>query len=454
MDNTYEHEIDLKDLIFYILKRWRYIFFIAIVLAVLMGGFKLCKGILKYQDKLYMAELQKNYETDLKNYRVTNEGYKRNIKTLTQNIDYEELYEKNSVLFQLNPYSKWVAKTQLFVKMDEENDLITLVDPTDSLVKAYCSILNSEGSLEEVSKENAIEIKYLRELINIQGDYDGNMITISVAYKDGEGAQKILDGILKSISTSRLNLETSFGAHSIIFLNSEKGMMADQELAERQNKRIESLSEMHKSLEEIQLALDNQKEPQIPTDMSSKGVFKSAFKYGVIGGVFGVFFAAFFLCVIYATNSKLRSGDEFISRFGIKVFGTFTKEERKRKFSGIDKWLNKIEGKQAFSREDVLKRIIASISLFTEKNQVILLTGTVEIDLLKNIESELKDNFNKLTFEVGADMNRNPETLTKLPAIDSVVLVEKCGVSKYKDIQSQVETIYSLNKSIIGCIIL
>lgn len=454
MNNSYEHEIDLRNLIFYIVKRWRPIFLIAVIFAALIGGYKLSKGLIKSQDKQYMADLLESYDSDLKNYQMTKDEYFRKIDTLTQNIDYEKDYEKDSVLFRLDPYKKWVAKTNIFIKIDGENDVISLVDPTDSLVKVYSAIIKSRSSLEEACKENNIEIRYLRELLNIEADYNSNIISLSVTYKEGEEAQKILDSILESVKASENEVESNLIAHSIIFMNRETSMVADQTLAERQNERIESLSEMQRSLEETQLALDNLKEPQIPADLSFKGVLKSGFKYGVMGSGFGVFFAALFLCFIYVINPKLHSGDEFISRFGIKILGEYPKEEKKQKLSGIDNWLNRIEGKQAFSREDVLKRIIASISIYSEKDQTILLTGTAELDLLKNIESELKENFNKLTFEVGADMNRNPETLTKLPAIDSIILVEKFGVSKYKDIESQIKTIYSLDKKIIGCIIL
>lgn len=454
MNNSYEQEIDLRDLIFYIVKRWRPIFLIAVIFAALIGGYKLSKGVLKSQDKQYMADLQETYESDLKNYQMTKEGYVRKIDTLSKNIDYEEDYEKNSILFQLDPYKKWVAKTNIFIKIDGENDVISLVDPADSLVKAYSAIIKSKSTLEEAYKENNIELRYLRELLNIEADYNSNIISISVTYKDGEGAQKILDSILESVKVSQNDVESNFSSHSIIFMNKETSTVADQSLADRQNERIESLTEMQKNLEETQLALDNLKEPQSNTDLSFKGVLKSVFKYSVMGGAFGVFLTAFFLCIIYVFNPKLRLADEFTSRFGIKILGEYPKEEKKHKLSGIDNWLNRIEGKQAFSREDVLKRIIASISIYSEKDQTILLTGTAELDLLKNIESELKENFNKLTFELGADMNLNPETLTKLPAIDSVILVEKCGVSKYKDIESQIETIYSLDKKIIGCIIL
>lgn len=454
MNNSYEQEIDLKDLMFYIVKRWRPIFLIAVVLAVLMGGYTLSKVILKLQDEQYQTNLLESYNFDLKNYQKTKEGYVKKIDTLTQDINYEENYEKNSVLFQLDPYNKWVAKTDIFVKVDGENDVINLVDPADSLVKAYTAIIKSESSLEEACEENNIDIRYLRELINTEADYNGNMISVAVTYKDGKGAQQILNRILESVKASKKEVESNLRTHNIILMNGETSMVADQTLAKCQNERIDSLNEMQKSLEETKVALDNLKEPQTPIDLSFKAGIKSTIKHGVMGGVFGVFFAGLFLCVIYVINPKLRSSDEFISRFGIKILGEYPMEEKKRKLSRIDKWLSKIEGKETFSREDVLKRIIASISIYTETNQTILLTGTIELDLLQNIESEIKDNFNKLNFEVGEDMNRSPETLTRLPAIDSVILVEKCGLSKYKDIESQIETIYSLDKKIMGCIIL
>ena len=199
MNNTYEQEIDLRDLMFYIVKRWRPILLIAVILAALMGGYKLYKGVLKSQDKQYIADLQESYVSDLKNYHVTKDGYEKKINTLVQNIDYEEDYENNSILFQLDPFNKWVAKTNLFIRTEEENGAITMVDPADSLVKAYSSILKSKSALEKACKENNLEIIYLRELLHIDADYNGNMISVSVAYKDGDGAQKILDTILENV---------------------------------------------------------------------------------------------------------------------------------------------------------------------------------------------------------------------------------------------------------------
>ena len=243
-------------------------------------------------------------------------------------------------------------------------------------------------------------------------------------------------------------MESNLGAHSIIFMNDETSMMADQKLADIQNDRVNGLSQMQKNLEETQLALDELEEPQQPTSQSFGGVLKSAIKYGVVGGLLGAFLTVFLFCIIYVINPRLRSSEEFISRFNTKILGTFSPECTKKKLSKIDLWLNKMEGKEYISKEDVLKRIIASICIYTEKEKTILLTGTVEPDLLRNIESEIKAHFPELIFEVGADMNRISETLIRLSAVDGVILVEKCGASKYKDIENELETICNLNKKI------
>lgn len=48
---TYEEqEIDLKDLLFAVLYRWRPIILLAIVLGVLLGGYKLASGMMVRQD--------------------------------------------------------------------------------------------------------------------------------------------------------------------------------------------------------------------------------------------------------------------------------------------------------------------------------------------------------------------------------------------------------------------
>lgn len=69
-NNNYEQEIDLKDLMFAVLRKWRLILAAAVLFAVLLGGFKAAKGLGQMRDEAYVAENQKVYEESLKQYET------------------------------------------------------------------------------------------------------------------------------------------------------------------------------------------------------------------------------------------------------------------------------------------------------------------------------------------------------------------------------------------------
>ncbi len=57
-NNNYEQEIDLKDLMFAVLRKWRPIIVIAVVFAVLLGALKTVKGIRQLGDEEYVKKNQ------------------------------------------------------------------------------------------------------------------------------------------------------------------------------------------------------------------------------------------------------------------------------------------------------------------------------------------------------------------------------------------------------------
>ena len=60
-NNMYEQEIDLKDLIFTVLRKWRLILVIALLLGVAAGGYKSGKELLKQKDDVFVAKLREEY---------------------------------------------------------------------------------------------------------------------------------------------------------------------------------------------------------------------------------------------------------------------------------------------------------------------------------------------------------------------------------------------------------
>lgn len=455
MDNNYEHEIDLKDLIFFILNKWRLIIFCTLALFILIGGYKITTSFLQQNDEEYIDNLQKKYDDDLKQYKLTKEGYESNIKKFSENIAYEETYEKNSAVFKIDPYNKWMATVDVFVKMKEETSSNNFsVDPADSITKAYSSAICSGSFLEQLSQKMGIETQYLNELINITTDYDGNMISVSADYESKEGAQEILNTILDSLNVMYTDISGSLGEHDIIIMNQNIILTSDQLLADTQKNKIDNLITMRVKLDETQKLLDELKKPEKPSNLSIKGIIKVGIKYAILGGVMGLFMPLFVYCLIFIFNSRLYSAEELKNRYNVKVLGEYTRERKKRVFSGVDKLIDKLEGKEYYSEELILKRILTNTSNYTENGQKILLTGTVNEEELKGFKDKLASKLPEVHFDMSIDMNKHPETLTKLLKVDGIILIEKCGVSKYNDIQKELESIYNMNQKIIGCIVL
>lgn len=453
MNNKYEQEIDLKKLFFYIMRKWRIIILFALVGLILLGGFKFTKAFLTQRDQAYVVKVQGQYDKDLKEYKTLKAGYERTIKTLTSNIEFEEQYESNSVLFNIDSNNKWVASADVFIKMKEsDNSTLITVDPADSIVKAYKSVIDNGSFLEHISKKMEIDIPFIRELIGVEKDNEGNMLSISITYKDEEGAKEIINTILETLDSSYTQVSDGLGEHSIIIMNRNIGMEIDQELAASQKKKVEDLEVMRKKLDEVQNALDELQKPQEPSTLSMKGSIKIGIKFCIIGAIIGGFVTIFIYCIIYVINSKLHATEELKNRFNLKILGAFTQERKKRLFSQVDKLIDKLERIECNSKESVYQRIVANISNYTKNGQTILVTGTGNQEEIRSVVDNLRQMIPELEFITGMNMNKNSETLTKILKVDGVILLEQVGTSRYSDILEEIETINSLNKKIIGCI--
>lgn len=118
--NNYEQEVNLKDLLFVILHKWRIILVVSILLAILMGG---AKGFLTYRsqnDPDAITQREEAYQLDLAQYENGLSSYEREIQNISDNIVNQQDYMEHSVLMNISPYNLYEAKANLFVKTDYE----------------------------------------------------------------------------------------------------------------------------------------------------------------------------------------------------------------------------------------------------------------------------------------------------------------------------------------------
>lgn len=457
-NNIYEQEVDLKNLMFRVFRKWRLIILIAFLFAVLLGGYKSVKELINQSDEEYIAELKKQYQADEVKYEQLKEGYERDIENFTANIAYQEKYKENSILLNVDPYNKGAASADIFVKMEEVPNVngitVTSIDPADSVVKAYASAVQQGGFLEKISSKMKIDLTYLKELINVKMDYDSNMINVSITYTNKEGAGEILDVILDNFNTMYPVIQEHLGQHSFVVMNRDVGVTTDQQLANYQNQNIVDIEATNKNLEDTEKALKALVEPVKPVALSRLWVLKMGIKYGMLGGFVGAFLTAFCVCVVFIMNGRVNSNDDLKKSFGLNYLGGFSEASNTKRNSAVDMWLDKLEGREEVSDDSVYDIITASLLGMLDIGESVFLTGLLKEKRLAELNEKISEKSSELKLGFGTDLLHNAQTLQNLQQYDKVILVGVRGESKIRDIVKEVETINNMKKQVMGYIIL
>lgn len=457
-NTTYEQEIDLKDLLYAILYKWRPILLIAILFGILLGGYKAVGELSQQKDTDHIEKAQQSYEQNLENYNTSKNNYERSIKNTQLSIDTQAKYLDNSILMKINPFERGFASADVFVKIDDipVNDELVFVpiDYSNSIVNAYTSYINNGIDLSKLSKKFDTEDVYIKELFSVTPDYDGKKLSINVSYKDEAGAKQILDMLLDGINQKYVDFNNKFGAHNIYIMNEASGTVADTGLVDRQSSETDKITTLQKSLKDNEAALAALKKPEAPS-LSKATVAKSAVKYAVLGVVLGAFIAIFCICVAFLMSDKVSSAKEMKKRYGLKVLAEFPRSRKKRLFAGIDSWLEKLEGKKDGLSEEVRYDLMAAnLRNYAGDAKQIMIIGTVSADRLQEVAGKLSKLCENRDLIVGPDLNESADTVNRLPEFEAVLLVEKSGASKYSEIEKEIETVCNVKKEIIGVVVI
>ncbi|MCI8659812.1 MAG: hypothetical protein HFG54_06150 [Lachnospiraceae bacterium] len=463
---TYEQEIDLKDLIFAILYKWKIILITVIVFAVLLGG---AKGFLTYKsqnDPNAVSQKEEAHQEELAQYESDLVSYEREIANISDNIINQQEYLENSILMNISPYDVCEARSDLFIKTDYEimpGMAYQNVNYTDSILQAYQYIITSASFLEDINPSPEIDTHYLQELVSVKrGQLDSqastanlssltNLLSIYVQHSDQEESEKILNAILDQLNTLHQQVAKDIGEHTVKILNTSADHIIDFSLSEKQATNFKRLDMLQTSLAEKKTALQELTKPANVTSPSSAFI-KSTVKYGVLGGVLGGFLIVFFICVCFLLSDKLYSPKELRNRFGAKILGTLTIAASSKK-SSIDQWLSHLEGRSRNSTADEYELITANIKNYTNNIKTLLVSGCAASDSIIQVTDYLKDRLPNVQVITGGNILQNVDAIQKLSECDSVVFVEQCNYSSYHSIELELEKAYDLKKEIVGFIV-
>lgn len=448
INKDYEPQINLKDLLFHILYRWRSILVVALIASVLLGGYKFLSMRKELQSEKSVQQLQQGVKTK--------EELELNRKIEEKKRQVEELddYLRESIYINLNPQGIWTASCKYLIKADTslQNILVqeSYMDPVDSILPLYVYPLAdaTEEELLEVFETNKPE--YANELVNVEINTEENTISITAKGITKEFSQKALDYIRKKIESISANTEKN-NPHELISLGS--GIVYATYVTSTKDALIGRKTALTTALNQYRTELQNlnEKAELYKTEGITK---KEIVKFALIGFFVGIFLMLCIYAFHYIFRDKLASSDMLANQYSLPIFGEFKKSSSIHNNKGLDRLFSKWElGKNHTDTDTIYNNICALINEQQEADSVLLIS-TLKEDKLMPIKEALSTRSENKTIEAKGCFLTNSEAIADATKASVVILVEEKNTSSNKDIERMAETLMIGRANVIGAIVL
>lgn len=459
MDNMENDEmiIDLRVLLWEMLKKWHIILIVGIIGAIAMGALGAVKNMDTTLEDMSIKELQKEMED-------TEINTVKNVISLWQQIDEKLGYKEESVYLSVDWTDEDAACIDYMLNSNKDNKYIR---------QMYISFIEDGELCSRINQEyNEIDVKCLNELIyyrsnngraNINEDSEENydkgddlnrILSVGIIGKDKEQCEKLQGLVAKHIMKYHDEVAAKYEGHAIEEVGSSISKVIDTNLANTQstwesqlNTLYTQYQQLYTNLSEQQLALyDKMLDTGKEDEEVESGIINK--KYILIGGVLGVFMVAAVIILLSIVKDKVYVQRQITDRIPVRVFGTYGKNN--------SRFAKSILGDTGRDSEQDFDVMISKIKLYCSQSEIAnlyLQDNTVStngkdkykkiLDSLTHIGVQCKS----VDFTNASDIN---EEITSSES--SVVVVEELGERKSKEVSKNLKELQEMYVMVGGII--
>ena len=290
MDEVFNFE----ELLFRLLRKWRFILSTAIIFAVIAGGYTAYSGI-----RSVRASITITTEEDLERLR---------------HIEPAESYLEKSIMMKINPYNIQTTAVAFLVRMqDEESD--RLHEDERILAGLYKTLISDNKLYENISAaiDSEIAPDYLRELIYVQNPFVGqNPFVVIIIGDDSDLTEQIAEALISYYLNRQGDLSKLAGAHSLEVVDKSSYSIIDLQHESWQTSIKNSVNRLKPN------AIDN-------STRNMGSVIRSAALYSAMGGVGGIGVSILFILFFDSINIAVRSDKELRKKYSLRFLGSVPK---------------------------------------------------------------------------------------------------------------------------------
>lgn len=480
MNETYgsnEKEIDLLDLMFYCLKKWRWIAAAMIITALLAGTYKYRSIVLANQQKLEAEELKE--QSGEKEDVIVNPNivyYQNAIAKSEEDMKNRDDYLNHSVVMQLDANHLQTGILSFYLNTESEN-----MNMLEALVSAYRAYVTDGRLAEQLLKEDETisraDLQYLIVFNNGKMEYllpeepaiinwpEKNIFQIEITAPNEELCSAWIKAAEQAIIEYSKKLQEDVLGHDLRLLASSMTERMDQDIQAYQTQVLGDYTTAVKNLQTLRNDLETVRSEEGETIIinetgSLEDPIAATVKFSVMGLLIGAMMAVFFLALNYIMGGKLQNTDAFEKEYGMKLLGRISAPDFEKKWFGfLDRFIWKLE-EGAFAdipREEQMKIAVSNVKAAISKNEnvkKIMLAGTIAEKETADIYNQLKKEIKGIQFSEYRQIVFNALALEEVDTYDAVLFLEKKGISASKLIIQERAQVVSRNVPVLGAIVL
>ena len=460
INKNYEVELNLRDLLFHVLYKWRIIILISMIVGGVFG-YKEYWSFEKYHrnGELTPAEIQ--YETEMGSYQKAVVQAEKVLAEYEAALQDTNGNRKVPIIMGIDPTNIWTAEKKYYVDANQNFESSTVL--TDPSLKILTVL--AEAFSWNIEEEKLIDA-FGTDAVNDYSEVaciciDKDLKTISVI---GCGATKeqairrkeFVDSYLISASKELSKNEK----YTLEILSDHVASKAEWIRRDVTGEKIEkNLARIQESLNKGYQNYLNQLDiyTRNRNDLIANPPVKPEPKIisqAIFGFALGFFLSAIVIVGIYLFNGKLKTGRELMNRYDLFLVGSFSHSRAWWKGKGIDWILEHLEYGKTTKFENELDSITTLVES-RKGNKRILITSTLGEKEIKKVYDGLASRLEKKGIDLilQAEYLHNSKAVEASADIDSVLLIEEKYKSRIQDLNRMATMLTIEEATVIGAIL-
>jgi len=446
--------VTLKELAAIAVRRGRLAVILALICAVLLGGWRAWSLIKSSGNEDNSPEkLEERYQAAMDEYETGKKSLETQLDKTQKQLESQQEYNEKSFLMEIDPHSKAVTTINLAIADVDEGAFQQVFRLEDTPIDFIISKIQSQyvilwDSLDlqsalSYTPRAGLEDKYLREIVTLT-TAEGGCLTITASGVSEETTRKLAEAAYDRVLALRSVISEGSYLHSLVQLGNVTKISVDAGLEDTQTANLEKITTYNDSIKDLNQQLEELAEPEREEAASPAKIALSAVKYAVLGAALGCLLALVWALASYLFRSRPETSRQLEEGLSVPFLGSTA-----RPGSLWDRLADRILCERLWKDEaQALAYISASAKTLLPASGAVLLASTLPLTE-EQVRPVMKALEGRTVRFVGGAL-RSPETAGSMKDCGCVVLAERPGATRWDEVTELASLAGSLDRPVGG----